>query len=192
MKKMLLTCLAIILFATLLGGLSGCGLFKEKNEDKSTEPTEPVEVTADTILDGRLLENAINSGDLEMCEEITDSTKKEECVKVIEADRLTSEAIEKMDESLCGKIKLERYKENCETIVEKKLKLKTEDTDRLKLQQEAYDKKDYTICDKIEDENQKSSCKFDVITELAKENPSLCEEIGEEMLVDKCKSSVAN
>ena len=174
--------------AFMLVTLSACKL-GSKEESKDTTAT-PVTSNADSMLDDQIFQSSTTAGNLEGCNKILDDAKKQECTDIIESNLKTSEAINKGDKELCEDIKLDRYKENCFSSIDDKVESENQDSERLSVQQEAYDKKDYSICDEISDTNQKASCKFDVISQLPKKAPSLCEQIDEEMLVNKCKAGL--
>lgn len=163
--------------------LSACG------QAATTKPADSVK-PSDQLLDNSIFIEATSSGNISRCKDILDNKLKVSCEQVINDKAEIASAVADLDKSKCGKISDDRYKKDCETQVDLKLKAKTADIDRIKLQQEAYDKKDYSICDKVEDSNQKNACMFNVITQL--KDPSLCEKIGQKDLIAKCKSGSKN
>lgn len=149
----------------------------------------PSQTKADEVLDTELFNQAISEKNLMGCALLQHSERNEECKNIVNGLLFTEQAVAKMDKKLCDQIELERYKENCETQVNSKLELKNADAKRLSIEQEAADKKNANICDQINDENQKASCKYNILTDLAitKKDPSLCEGIGPEDMIEKCK-----
>lgn len=186
MKKFL----AILLLALL--AFSGCSLF---GKEGAPEPQAAQEISADSILDNQIYEQAVNASDLEACDRILEEGKKEECKSVINGTLLTQKAVEKMDSDMCDEIKLERYKENCEALI-------ASENDRLEEQEEeiaqtesyneigleAAETGDVEKCDKIDEENTKYSCRYNVLANKAvtEKNKELCGQIGEETLIEQC------
>lgn len=163
----------------------------------------PVEVNSDTVLDDKLFQEATAANDLTKCDEIADSTKKDDCKMVVQSFLTTTEAVAKLDASLCKEITDERYKEDCENsvnevITEEEAAKKAEeerDQEEAKVSTigaEAIEKGDADICNTIEGKNQKYSCRYNVITNqaIAAKDPSLCGKIGEESSIEQCEIAV--
>lgn len=96
------------------------------------------------------------------------------------AEESQNEADKKADEKLTKKQTQEEYlKEQKEASNE-----------YLEIEAEAIQKADAEICDKVKDQNRRYSCQFNVLAGLAaeKKDPSLCEDIENEGLVEDCKS----
>lgn len=161
----------------------------------------PTEVNSDTVLDDKLFQEATTANDLAKCDEIADSSKKEDCKMVVNSFLITADAVAKLDVSLCKGIEDKRYKENCEDEVEAKVNEKNEylekleknkelEEERLKIESEAQSKNDPNICDQLTNENAKLSCKYNIIANQAiqNNNPSLCETLEEESFVTECKN----
>lgn len=192
MKKLYFICATLFLLLVL----TGCKFGAETAEKVATDKTD-----ADSILDDSIFDAAVLNHDTEMCDEILDKNKKQECVDVINSDVQTQEAISKKDKKLCKNIVLERYKESCENRVDQAVKnedaekeAKEEDAklqaEILSIESEAVKKSDADICDDIQDDNSKYACKYNVLANLAiqKNDVSLCADIGQDSYVDKCKS----
>lgn len=155
-----------------------------------TKPSEPAK-TADQVLDNNIFAQATGSGNLARCKDIVDNTMKASCEQIINDNTATNAALSALDKSLCSKVSNERYKKDCETQVDTKLVIKNADSDKLSLEQNAIDKADPGLCNKISDTTQKASCKYNILTDLAmqKKDPSICEGIGLQSMIDICKSS---
>lgn len=161
----------------------------------------PTEVNSDTVLDDQLFQEATNANDLAKCDEIANSTKKDECKMVVQSFLTTAEAVAKLDASLCEDITEERYKENCEKGVTSKIEhekaikeIENKDKERLTIEIEATEKGDPKICESIEDENQMYSCKYNIIVNkaISQNDASLCDEIGKDSFIQNCKQSVSS
>lgn len=184
MKTKFLLIGALILIAV---GLSGCfWQEEEKPEQKSGE------VSADTILDNKLFEDAVASNNAAICDKIKSATKKEECKTVLASFDLMARAEESKDKSLCSQIKLERYRTTCENEIETLIITEKSANERLEVEQEAVDKQDPSICNKIIDQNQKASCKFNAIVDKAsqKNDKLLCNLIEHSGLIEQCLETV--
>ena len=160
-------------------------------------------ISADTVLDDQIYEEAVSSTNIEKCKDILNSAKENECKEVVESLEITKQAKTNADKSICSEIVLERYRENCESTVEIKINEEQERENQIqerealteeavKIGQKAMEEEDSDVCEDIEDTNQKTSCKYNVIANQAiKENdPSLCEAIGDESSIEVCKKSV--
>lgn len=174
----------------ILLALTGC--FGQQEEVQ--QPTN-VEVNADSILDSQIYASAVQTNDAKQCATIKDTTKKDECEKVVGANLLTQKAVANADDDFCDEIELERYKENCTLAVQQPSeKSDGEIMNKIKtLESEALKSKDLTICDKIEYENLKQQCKVNVITSIAtsEKDDDLCLQIeGNDQLIQACKTAV--
>lgn len=193
MKKFL----AILLLALL--AFSGCSLF-EKEETKA----EPAELNSATVLDNEAYKWATSDKNVELCANISDTAKKDECIRVVDALVLTDKAIAELNDDICGEIEIEDYEKNCDAVVKSKLgqkkmeeekiaELQKDEEERAGIEKEAIEKKDPKICDEIEDENQKSSCKYNVIVNIAIEQKDAkqCEAIESKDMVTECENFVS-
>lgn len=193
MKKFL----AILLLAIL--AFSGCDLFEKEEEKEEANKT----INASTILDDESYKWAVEGENVELCENITDADKKDECKKVVQALILTDEAVVEANKSFCADIKLESYKENCEEVVESKLEQQVLEEEKVaeleennekafKIEEDAVAKKDANICNDIKDENQKYSCRFNILANqaLAEKNSKICEGIGSDDYAKTCVETV--
>lgn len=149
--------IALAIFSAIF--LAAC--FGNEQEDDVPQP-ESQEINADTILDNKLFEEAVNSNDASKCDAIKASLKKDECKIVLQSLDLMGKAAQSKDKSLCVQIKLERYKTLCENNVEKAIAEEKEEETTQSIEQEAIKKQDPNLCDQIKDENQKAACKFNV------------------------------
>lgn len=196
MKKILPLSLFILL---AVAALNGCTLFSDKPAQDATSQT----VNADTVLDNQIFATATAGTDIAGCDEIKDAAKKDECKATVQALLTTQKAAEALDKSLCGSINLDRYKENCVNTVEKRIEAKNlskkneEEAQKLNAQRldigaKALESGNADECNEIADKNQQYSCKYNVLANQAmqKNDPSLCDKIGDESFIKLCKQSV--
>lgn len=189
MKKFIPLAFVLVVFAAC-----------SSNGDQTTETV----INADTVLDDQLFSQATSQNNLEKCEQISDQTRKDECIMVVEGLIITEEAVKTLDSSLCKDIEDERYRENCEGSVEETIaaneaeekaaqEAAKKDEERVAIESNAIAEGDADTCNDIEDENQKYSCRYNVLTNQAMQNsdPSLCDEIGKESFVAECKNAVS-
>lgn len=168
----------------------------------SSEDTVSKNVNSNTVLDDQIFQNAVDSKNLESCDKILDKDKKEECKTAVGDLILTDNAVKELDKTICAKISNDRYEDNCEMRVkqlleeeqkvEKTLEKEAEkNQEYIEIEAEAKEKKDADICNDIDDENQKYSCRYNIIVDQAitSNDPSLCDEIGEETSIGICKSN---
>lgn len=195
MKKLYFICATLFLLLVL----AGCKFGGETKETVVTDKTG-----ADSILDDNIFDSAVVNHDLEMCDEILDASRKQECSDVISSDIQTQEAVSKKDKKLCKNIVLDRYKDNCESRIDQAVKnedaekdAKEEDAklqaEMISIESEAVKKNDADLCNDIKYENSKYACRYNVLANLAiqKNDASLCAEIGQDSYIDKCKSLLA-
>jgi hypothetical protein len=164
-----------------------------------TDSAEPVNdeaqtSTVDSILDDRILNDALESLDLAKCTTIEASATRETCEIAVGSLVLSEKAKATMDANICKEIENERYRDDCLSTVEEAAKALTAEADRLDIGDRASAESDPDICNEIEDEGQSIACRFNVIIDLAKANndPGLCDEIGEEGATSECKSVIEN
>ncbi|MFA6305974.1 MAG: hypothetical protein WC651_04625 [Candidatus Gracilibacteria bacterium] len=167
----------------VLSVFTGCGF---TNSDK------PLSVAGDKALDQKFYDQALQSNDLSLCNQILDKTIKDECTLIATAGKLTAEAVAKADVTLCKKIELERFRTACETQVKPLVEAKQADAERLKIEQQAIDQQDAKLCDQIKIEGQRTSCKYNILANQAiqKKDPSLCNAIGEKTGIERCKQNI--
>ncbi len=179
MKKLIPIFLVLSVFVT------GCN-FANKTSDK------PLSTAGDKALDQKFYDQAVVSNEVALCNQIKDKTMKSECTSIANAGKITTEAVSKVDLMLCKKIDLARYRTACELQVQPLLTAKQADSERLTIEQKAYDQQNAKLCDQIKDENQKSTCKYNILANQAvsKKDPSLCNGIGQQDMVERCKSNV--
>lgn len=146
------------------------------------------ESTADTVLDGQILDSAVERMDLDTCDKVVNSEQREECIQIIESLSKHEEAIEKDDPSLCDNIELERYKENCLLEVENQVTIQELISERDKLTAEAIEKQNISICDNIGDYNFQQECILSVYSDenFLGTDSSVCENIESAIHKDIC------
>lgn len=151
----------------------------------------PTEVNSDTVLDDQLFQEATSGSNLAKCDEIIDSTRKDECKMVVNSFLITTDAVAKLDKSLCEDIDDGRYQENCENRVNEIITKNEEDERTLGIEEEALKLKDANICNEIKDQNQIYSCKYNVLVSLAMEqgDTTICEQIGNAAMIQECKNN---
>lgn len=166
------------------------------------EPT-PQDTNSDTVLDSEIFTEATATKNLARCGKILDTDKSAECEQAVKDLILTDQAVAQNDASLCKEIKDERYKENCESRIDRLLNEKkemekvAEEREKaiegaIEIETKALEQGNADICNSISDEGRKYSCRFNVIVSQAqgKNDPSLCNKIGEDAFEEECKSSI--
>lgn len=188
--------LALIFLSLSVLVLSACAPKEKKEEQPETKKEE---ISADTILDNQILEQAAKLKSLTECEKILTESKKDECKKVVNSLLLTDQAVADASKSTCQKIELARYKENCENlvnqvIIEKEKAEKAAQTAKELLERretlglKAVEKHDITLCDQIGDKNFREECIFNVLTDpsYTEVDKSACEILKSEILKKYC------
>lgn len=192
MKKFL----AVLSLAVLL--LSACNLF----EKGKTEP-ESTEINSVTVLDNEAYKWATSDKNVELCANISNTAKKDECIKVVDALILTDKAIAELDENICREIEIESYEKNCKDVTESKLEQQEADSKKVKelekaneeateIEGKAMAEDNEDICNDIKDENQKYSCRFNILANraLLEKNVKICEKIGDKEFAKTCVETV--
>jgi|GEM_PF-2086397 len=153
----------------------------------SSTPAKP----SDQLLDSNIYTEATSGLNLDRCKDILDAKLKSSCTQVINDQKATNDAIAALDKSKCSKVSDERYRAECEKQVNTKVEAKNAEAKRTSIEQSAQNSGDVSVCDQIADSNQKSTCKYNVLVAkaIAKKDPSVCEGIGLQILVDQCKES---
>lgn len=192
MKKILSI---LILVSSFLIFLTSCDFLQKEIEQQPQQ----LQISADSLLDNQIYENAVSSKDTISCEKIWDESKKEECKSVVAALALTDKAVIEMDDNYCGDIEIERYKENCEDLVEQKMdeqaaaaKEEEKNIGMTEIAQEAMDQQDLSICEEIEDENIMYSCKKNIIINqvIKTKDGTLCSKLEKEEYIQECMTEL--
>lgn len=176
--------------------LTACSAEKEQEK---VQQSQNLSTEANLAIDSNIYAQATTANELEQCDLIADSTKKDECKDVVEANLLTIEAVKKMDPKLCAEIKLDRSKQNCELMVKNNLTQQQEaekqtmilqDDNKLSHEMAATGK--LKNCDKVQDPNFRNQCRLNIVMKEAIEekDPSLCAKLEDAKLIESCKSSV--
>ncbi|MBD3330725.1 hypothetical protein GF354_04315 [Candidatus Peregrinibacteria bacterium] len=190
-----------ILFLILLIILtfSACNL-----EDNNSEPTNDTGTSqeyteSDKLLDNELFQFASSNNDAESCNKIISEDLKNECEKTVNASIVTVQAVENRDLKLCDGIDLPRFKDYCVLATTKEIDAYNETREKIErkkamseLEQKAIDEGNVNLCDQQENEDKKVTCKYNILTNQALNNKdsSLCDQIGDESLIEHCKSLV--
>lgn len=184
MKKTTLVLLSVLV-------LSACGSSNDDNTSGS--------VNADTVLDDQIFAQATSNQSLKRCDEISNSSKLEECKLVIQDTFMMQEALRDLNLSKCDDLKLDRYLESCKSAVNEALdRDKEQETQKEKdakdqtSVQAALDNGDPKLCDKAENEEVKYTCRYNILVgkAIAAKDASLCEDIGYESYESDCKAAV--
>ena len=182
MKKILIIALCSL-------ALTACLAQKE-------EPAEVVITNADQALDNMIYEDAIETMDVNRCEEVAEESSKNECIEVIVTFEKMEKALVNMDKTLCKDVAFDRYKKECESAVDKAIKekeikdkieqVREEDKSKNKLAVESNDPK---LCDEIQEEYSKDTCRYNILVNQAvqQEDATICEQIGRADLVKLCE-----
>lgn len=176
MKKTLASLLLTGLFLTACGGGTKTDTLSEKG---------------DKALDQQFYDQAIQSNNVSLCDQIIDNNIKGECKSILKAGEITKKAISDVNIDLCKTIDLERYKKTCTIRVQSLADSAQKEEDISKIEKEAMDNKDVELCNKVENESERASCKYNILANQAieKKDPSICEGIGQKSSIEECKKT---
>lgn len=208
MKKTAFLTLLLILSISLMTACSnneeqpvnGDQVSTEKTTEVKTDTSVTIETEtstskSDEVLDNIILNDAMGAADATQCEKITNEAKAKECKDITTSLALTTEAVETLDESKCEKITLERYKDICLSNLVTVIENKEEEEEKVEMKeksriisQEAVDNKDLELCDQLENEFL-YDCRSNILmnTAIQKNDPTICEQIGDQEFIDGCK-----
>lgn len=154
-------------------------------------------VTAQEQLDTNTVVQAVQSGNIELCETVTNENQKTECKMKVEDQIIFNEAIGNMSLEKCDGIKEENTKEKCKIIIKdsiEKEELKAEELGSLQEQNELSSKfiKEDNLegCESVEVENFKKDCIYNILIDRAikSKDEKYCEQMEKDTETDECKS----
>ena len=179
--------LAVCLLA-LVTIISACS---NKN---STNEASPV--------DEKIYEDAVSTDNAELCKTIENQDLENECLGIIDGNKLTKQAVLEGKLEKCAEIKNSQLKESCEIQVRAGLEnankdaeiekqLEKESLEASDIKAEAIEAKDPDLCNKIPDENRKYACRYEILVNQAiqSKDPSLCKKIGNKAQEEICQQN---
>lgn len=149
----------------------------------------------DSPVDKKIYEDAIETGNIELCKTISTPDYAAECAEVVESSKMADIAIQESDLKKCSQIKNKQIKESCEIQIKAEQnvseKLEKEAAEAADIKEKALTAKDPDLCNQIPDENRKYACRYEILVNRAiqEKDPSLCDKIGNKEQTEICKQN---
>lgn len=172
--------------------LTACSLGPEQSPN-DTSPADPAEIVQNQ-LDAQTTIEAINERNLDLCSAIESEEMKSDCELKVQDHIILDDARFEINKSKCEEIEQESTKLKCEGLVQTQLD-KAAETEKINEEQQLLSdivsKGNIGQCSSLEDPAFIKQCETNTYLQQASEqqDPSICDKIEEEDLIELCKLS---